>query len=72
MSCFCVEAKMNSEHPLYLSARDTTMTPFATIPSASMENFVGEKRCCHIIDKVRQIVGMWQIYKKKHPHLCNY
>ena len=33
------------------------MTPLATIPSASMENFVKGKKCYHIIDKARQIVG---------------
>ena len=43
-------------HP-YLPAGDTTMTPLATIPSASMENFVKGKKCYHIIDKARQIVG---------------
>ena len=46
-----------SEYHPYLPAGDTTMTPLATIPSASMENFVKGKKCYHIIDKARQIVG---------------
>ena len=60
MSCFWMEAQINCEHHPYLPAGDTTMTPLATIPSASMENFVEEKKCCHIINKVRHIaIGMW-------------
>ena len=58
LSCVWLESHIFfSEYHPYLPAGDTTMTPLATIPSASMENFVKGKKCYHIIDKARQIVG---------------